>query len=122
MTQPIAVRFDAGIAASKAVRFVSDGTDPAAVAVEPVRNHRCSALAGASPRSAVYAAARPAEKARCYIAGAPALQLCRGVTGLDKEERALRQGIIDNCRWMNASGINQGASGNISARWGTGCW
>ncbi|BBK38393.1 fructose-bisphosphate aldolase [Allostella sp. ATCC 35155] len=37
---------------------------------------------------------------------------------MDKEERALRQGIIDNCRWMNASGINQGASGNISARWG----
>jgi L-fuculose-phosphate aldolase len=34
------------------------------------------------------------------------------------EERALRQAIIDKCRWMNASGLNQGTSGNISARWG----
>lgn len=34
------------------------------------------------------------------------------------DERALRQAIIDKCRWMNASGLNQGTSGNISARWG----
>ena len=34
------------------------------------------------------------------------------------EERALRQAIIDKCRWMNTSGLNQGTSGNISARWG----
>jgi L-fuculose-phosphate aldolase len=32
------------------------------------------------------------------------------------EERALRQAIIDQCLWMNASGLNQGTSGNISAR------
>lgn len=35
-----------------------------------------------------------------------------------KEERALREDIIAKCRWMNASGLNQGTSGNISARWG----
>ncbi|SDE76871.1 class II aldolase/adducin family protein [Limimaricola pyoseonensis] len=28
----------------------------------------------------------------------------------------LRQSIIDACRWMNARGINQGTSGNISVR------
>ena len=33
------------------------------------------------------------------------------------EERALRQSIVDNCRKMNAMGINQGTSGNISVRW-----
>jgi L-fuculose-phosphate aldolase len=31
-------------------------------------------------------------------------------------ERRLRQAIIDKCRWMNASGLNQGTSGNISVR------
>jgi L-fuculose-phosphate aldolase len=35
-----------------------------------------------------------------------------------KAEQALRQAIIDKCRWMNAEGLNQGASGNISARFG----
>lgn len=34
-----------------------------------------------------------------------------------KDERALRQAIIDACRWMNATGLNQGTSGNISARY-----
>ena len=34
------------------------------------------------------------------------------------DERALRQAIIDKCLWMNASGLNQGTSGNISARFG----
>lgn len=28
----------------------------------------------------------------------------------------LRTNIIDTCRWMNASGLNQGTSGNISVR------
>lgn len=37
---------------------------------------------------------------------------------MDKQERQLRQAIIDKCRWMNAAGINQGTSGNISARLG----
>lgn len=32
------------------------------------------------------------------------------------KDRALRQAIIDTCLEMNASGINQGTSGNISAR------
>ena len=32
----------------------------------------------------------------------------------DTEE--VRQNIIDACRWMNAAGINQGTSGNISVR------
>ncbi len=31
-------------------------------------------------------------------------------------ERALRQAVVDRCRWMNASGLNQGTSGNISVR------
>ena len=33
-------------------------------------------------------------------------------------ELDLRKAIIDQCRWMNASGLNQGTSGNISARTG----
>jgi L-fuculose-phosphate aldolase len=35
----------------------------------------------------------------------------------DWTELALRQEIIDTCLAMNAYGINQGTSGNISARW-----
>jgi len=34
------------------------------------------------------------------------------------EEMALRAKIIDLCREMNATGLNQGTSGNISARYG----
>jgi L-fuculose-phosphate aldolase len=33
------------------------------------------------------------------------------------EERQLRETIIGKCRWMNACGLNQGTSGNISARY-----
>lgn len=39
-------------------------------------------------------------------------------TRIGKAEKALRQAIIDKCRWMNAEGLNQGTSGNISARFG----
>ena len=35
---------------------------------------------------------------------------------MTKAEKELRQAIIDKCLWMNASGLNQGTSGNISAR------
>ncbi len=35
---------------------------------------------------------------------------------MKQAERKLRQEIIDNCRRMNDSGLNQGTSGNISAR------
>jgi L-fuculose-phosphate aldolase len=35
---------------------------------------------------------------------------------MTKEERALRADIVAKARWMNASGLNQGTSGNISAR------
>lgn len=35
-----------------------------------------------------------------------------------KAEAKLRQAIVDKARWMNASGLNQGTSGNISARHG----
>jgi L-fuculose-phosphate aldolase len=38
---------------------------------------------------------------------------------MNKAERSLRQAIIEKCRWMNASGLNQGTSGNISARHGS---
>ncbi|MEL6678069.1 MAG: class II aldolase/adducin family protein, partial [Pseudomonadota bacterium] len=37
---------------------------------------------------------------------------------MDQTERDLRQAIIDQCLAMNASGLNQGTSGNISARHG----
>jgi L-fuculose-phosphate aldolase len=36
---------------------------------------------------------------------------------MTREERQLRQAIIQKCRWMNASGLNQGTSGNISIRY-----
>ena len=36
---------------------------------------------------------------------------------MSREERELREAIIAKCRWMNASGLNQGTSGNISARY-----
>ena len=37
---------------------------------------------------------------------------------MKETERALREEIVERCREMNASGINQGTSGNISARFG----
>jgi L-fuculose-phosphate aldolase len=36
---------------------------------------------------------------------------------MQADERALRQAIIDKCRWMNDTGLNQSTSGNISARY-----
>jgi L-fuculose-phosphate aldolase len=36
---------------------------------------------------------------------------------MTQAERQLREAIIAKCRWMNASGLNQGTSGNISARY-----
>jgi L-fuculose-phosphate aldolase len=36
---------------------------------------------------------------------------------MKKEELELRRAIIAECRWMNAEGLNQGTSGNISARY-----
>lgn len=36
------------------------------------------------------------------------------------DEYRLRQEIIETCRKMNALGINQGTSGNVSARWDEG--
>jgi L-fuculose-phosphate aldolase len=35
----------------------------------------------------------------------------------DREEFAIRRSIVESCRAMNALGINQGTSGNISVRW-----
>ena len=37
---------------------------------------------------------------------------------MTSEERELRQAICEQARWMNDSGLNQGTSGNISARCG----
>ena len=37
---------------------------------------------------------------------------------MTRDERKLRQAIVANARWMNASGLNQGTSGNISVRHG----
>jgi L-fuculose-phosphate aldolase len=39
---------------------------------------------------------------------------------MQERERAARRGIIEACLAMNARGLNQGTSGNISARWGDG--
>jgi L-fuculose-phosphate aldolase len=36
------------------------------------------------------------------------------------DEAALRAAVVAQCRWMNASGLNQGSSGNISVRHGAG--
>lgn len=36
------------------------------------------------------------------------------------KELKLRTQIVEACRQMNANGLNQGTSGNISARWGDG--
>ena len=36
---------------------------------------------------------------------------------MTREERRLREAIIAKCRWMNASGLNRGTSGNISVRY-----
>ena len=37
---------------------------------------------------------------------------------MTRDELALRQEIVERCREMNANGLNQGTSGNISARFG----
>lgn len=37
---------------------------------------------------------------------------------MKKQERELRQAIIAKCCWMNAAGLNQGTSGNVSVRYG----
>jgi L-fuculose-phosphate aldolase len=42
------------------------------------------------------------------------------VRDVPDDERAARQSIVDACRQMNALGINQGTSGNISLRWQAG--
>ncbi len=36
---------------------------------------------------------------------------------MTKDERALRAAIVAKARFMNASGLNQGTSGNLSARY-----
>jgi L-fuculose-phosphate aldolase len=36
---------------------------------------------------------------------------------MTRVERQLREAIIAKCRWMNASGLNQATSGNISVRY-----
>lgn len=37
---------------------------------------------------------------------------------VDREERVLRQALVDACRWLNGSGLSEGTSGNISLRHG----
>jgi L-fuculose-phosphate aldolase len=46
-----------------------------------------------------------------------AAELARAISGAENEKR---QAVIDACRRMNALGINQGTSGNISVRHGEG--
>jgi len=51
-------------------------------------------------------------------ASRPSTRADKGKTPMKKEELDLRNGIIAACRAMNSLGINQGTSGNISARYG----
>ena len=37
---------------------------------------------------------------------------------MDEVETTLRQSLIETCLWLNASGLNQGTSGNVSLRHG----
>ena len=37
---------------------------------------------------------------------------------MTQAETKLRESIVEKARWMNANGLNQGTSGNISARRG----
>jgi L-fuculose-phosphate aldolase len=37
---------------------------------------------------------------------------------VSKGEKQLRKAVVEACRWMNATGLNQGTSGNVSARHG----
>ncbi len=37
---------------------------------------------------------------------------------MQAEERRLRRAIVERCRWMNGSGLNQGTAGNLSVRHG----
>src|SRR5690349_23667799 len=46
--------------------------------------------------------------------------VARGLSMSSRNDREKRQSIIDACRSMNALGINQGTSGNISLRHGDG--
>ncbi len=39
---------------------------------------------------------------------------------MEREERQIRQAMIDTCRAMEAKGLNQGTSGNLSVRHGDG--
>jgi L-fuculose-phosphate aldolase len=53
-----------------------------------------------------------------HIAGASTTAASTVRAGdMTREERQLRAAIIAKCKWMNASGLNQGTSGNISARY-----
>lgn len=37
---------------------------------------------------------------------------------MDQNEKKLREALVEKARWMNASGLNQSTSGNLSARCG----
>src|SRR6185436_12374449 len=50
----------------------------------------------------------------------PCRAVARGLQMRNTKDREKRQSIIDACRSMDALGINQGTSGNISLRHGEG--
>jgi L-fuculose-phosphate aldolase len=43
------------------------------------------------------------------------------MSGTNNSEHRLREAIIAQCLWMNASGLNHGTAGNVSARAADGC-
>src|SRR6201989_1179297 len=69
----------------------------------------------------------PRSVAPLSAAMSPKISASKGARGAAKLDHAIsraetekRQAIIDACRRMNALGINQGTSGNISVRHGDG--
>jgi L-fuculose-phosphate aldolase len=77
-----------------------------------------SHIAGASCAVTI-AAGRTAEEVRRLSPASPSIHAeDERHQDMTCAERQLRKAIIAKCRWMNASGLNQGTSGNISARCG----
>src|SRR5687768_16738011 len=69
---------------------------------------------GTAPRIGGVAAGRLVAY-RCW-----SYNISRRESAVTGNEQELRAGIVDACRRMNALGINQGTSGNISSRWSDG--
>src|SRR3954452_14677555 len=72
------------------------------------------------PSTAVVMTLRPRVTVCDHSTCGPPLRNPRHGASMPTADRDKRQSIIDACRRMNALGINQGTSGNISLRHGDG--